>query len=149
MKYEWSKRAALAAASLPLLLALGACGDRVENTEMPLPQQANVEINRQGMEGAKDADGAQGVANDTATMGAAPSTQATVAEDPDAKIAADVKAALAANPDFGATKVDVHSDDGVVTLRGRAPDPNARERAAEIARTVREVRTVDNQLTLG
>ena len=149
MKYQWSKRAALAAASLPLLLALGACGDRAENGEVPLAQQANVEINRQGMEGAKDADNAQGVANGTAVMGAAPSTQAAVAEDPDAKIAADVKAALASSPDFGAAKVDVHSDGGVVTLRGRAPDPTAKERAAEIARTVREVRTVDNQLTLG
>ena len=47
------KRAAAAAAFLPLLLALGACGDRVENTEMPLAGQPSVEINRQGMEGAK------------------------------------------------------------------------------------------------
>lgn len=139
----WSK-AATAAASLAALLALGACGDRIEDTEMPLPQQANVEINRQGMDGAKE-EGAQGVQNDTATMGAA----AEPAADPDVKIAEEVRQTFARDPDFGALKIDVHSDDGVVTLRGRAPDPSAKERAADIARNVREVKSVDNQLTLG
>jgi hyperosmotically inducible protein len=64
-------------------------------------------------------------------------------------ISEQVKAALASNPDFGAVKVDVHSRDGEVTLRGRAPDPAARDRATEIARAVRDVKSVDNQLTLG
>ena len=43
------------AIALPLaaaLLALGGCGDRVENTEMPQVAHPSVEINRQGMEGA-------------------------------------------------------------------------------------------------
>jgi osmotically-inducible protein OsmY len=140
------KKGACAVASLAVLLALGACGDRVENTEMPQVEQANVEINRQGMDGAKDEQQAQGVNNDTAAMGAAPGTAEV---DPDLKIASDVRATLASHPDFGATKIDVHSDDGKVTLRGQAPDPAARERAADIARTVREVKSVDNQLTLG
>jgi hyperosmotically inducible protein len=60
-----------------------------------------------------------------------------------------VKSSLAADPDFTALKIDVHADDGVVTLIGRAPDPAARERASQIARNVREVRSVENQLTLG
>jgi hyperosmotically inducible protein len=141
----WSKVPA-AAASLAVLLALGGCGDRIEDTEMPLPQQANVEINRQGMEGAKEESAGQGVANDTSTMGAA---APAAAEDPDRKIAEDVRQSFARDPDFGALKIDVHSADGVVTLRGRAPDPAARERAADIARNVREVKSVDNQLTLG
>lgn len=147
MKYHWSRGAATLS-SLALLLALGACSDRVENIEMPMPEQANVEINRQGMDGAKQAEAANGVANHTATMGAAPEQKAAVV-DPDDRIAADVRTALTTHPDFGAVKVDVHSDDGVVTLRGRAPDPAAKDRASDIARTVREVRQVDNQLTLG
>ena len=48
------QRAAAAAACLPLLLALAACGDRVDNTGLQQPAHANVEINRQGMEGARD-----------------------------------------------------------------------------------------------
>lgn len=133
--------------SLAVLLALGACGDRVENTEMPQPAQANVEINRQGMDGAKEDKAAHGVQNNTSTAGAG--TQETAAADPDDRIASDVKTSLASNPDFGALKIDVHSDDGKVTLRGRAPDPAARDRASEIARSVSGVKSVDNQLTLG
>ncbi|RZI70924.1 MAG: BON domain-containing protein [Variovorax sp.] len=140
------KKGATAAVSLAVLLALGACGDRVENTEMPQAEQASVEINRQGMEGAKADDMAQGVNNDTATMGAAPQA-ATI--DPDVRIASDVQAALASHPDFGAVKIDVHSEDGKVTLRGQAPDPAAKERAAEVAGAVRDVKSVENQLTLG
>ncbi|HEY8357143.1 MAG TPA: BON domain-containing protein [Ramlibacter sp.] len=139
------KKGATAAASLAMLLALGACGDRIENTEMPQPQQANVEINRLGTEGAKDEGVAQGVGSDTATMGAAPAA----AEDPDVKIATDVKTTLATHPDFGAVKIDVHSDDGKVTLRGQAPDPAAKEKAAEIASSVPNVKSVENLLTLG
>jgi hyperosmotically inducible protein len=134
-------------AAIAMVMALAGCGDRIENTEMPLPQQANVEINRQGMEGAKDSDAAVGVANngpDTARMGAGADVS-----DPDERIASDVKSTLAADPMFGSTKVDVHSDDGVVTLRGRAPDPQARDRASDLARNVKDVKSVENQLTLG
>ncbi|MCG2592082.1 BON domain-containing protein [Ramlibacter sp. XY19] len=145
MNYKGIGRAAALASSLAVLLALGACGDRVE--ESAPASQASVEINRQGMEGAKEESAAVGVENpNTAAMGAAP---APVADDPDIKLAAEVKSSLAADPDFTAMKIDVHSDDGVVTLIGRAPDPAARERASQIARNVREVKSVENQLTLG
>lgn len=147
-------RAVATAASLAVLAALAACGDRVENTEMPQAPQANVEINRQGMEGAKDADAAVGVENKQAeqqvhldSLGAKGDTSVL---DPDVLISEQVKSALATSPDFGSSsKVDVHSHDGEVTLRGRAPDPAARDRASDIARSIPNVRTVDNQLTLG
>jgi len=142
-------RVAMVAVSLACLAALAACGGRVENTE---PSQASVEINRQGMEGAKDASAGAGVASKGASVGYTGSLGAkgdTSVMDPDVLIAEQVKAALAANPDFGAAKVDVHSDDGDVTLRGQAPDPAARDRATEIARSIHNVKAVDNQLTLG
>jgi hypothetical protein len=56
-------RAAATAASLTLLLALAACGDRLDPG--PPADQASVEINRQGMEGAKDSRDAIGVAHNT------------------------------------------------------------------------------------
>lgn len=142
------QRSAALLAPLALLLALTACGGRVENTEMPQPPEASVEINRQGMDGAKEESAAVGVQNDgyAGSLGAKGDTSVM---DPDILIAEQVKAALNNNPDFGAAKVDVHSADGDVTLRGRAPDPAAKERAAEIARSVPNVRSVDNQLTLG
>lgn len=146
MKAMMNKGAAVAA-SLAVLLALGACGDQVEGEQMPVADQANVEINRQGMEGA-DAQASQGVENNTASMGAAPQ-DAAAAEDPDVRIANEVKSTLAAHPSFGAAKIDVHSEDGVVTLRGQAPDPAAKDQAADIARAVKDVKSVENQLTLG
>ena len=138
------QKMALTASSLAVLLALGACGDRVENTEMPQPGAANVEIYRQGMEGTKNPQ-VKVEKDNTVRMGVGD----TSVMDPDVLIAEQVKAALASNPDFGAAKVDVHSEEGDVTLRGRAPDPAARERATEIARAIPNVRSVDNQLTLG
>lgn len=144
-------KAALAASSLAVLLALGGCGDRVDDER--LPDQASVEINRQGMEGAKEESAGIGVRNDgneekgfVHSLGAKGDTSVM---DPDVLIAERVKAALASNPDFGAAKVDVYSKEGEVTLRGQAPDPTAKERATEIARTIPNVRSVDNQLTLG
>lgn len=141
------RKLALAAPALAVLVALAACGDGVENTDKPMPDQASVEINRQGMEGAKDPKEAIGVdhRDNTVRLGVGD----TSVMDPDVLISEQVRAALASNPDFGAVKVDVHSRDGEVTLRGSAPDPTARDRATEIAKAVKNVRSVDNQLTLG
>ena len=60
-------RTAAMAASLTLLLALAACGDRLDPG--PPVAQANVEINRQGMAGAKDSSDAIGVAHNTNDAG--------------------------------------------------------------------------------
>src|SRR5688572_15836260 len=96
-------RTALTVSSLAVLLALGACGDRVENTEMPRPEAANVEINRQGIEGAKDVNAQVKVEkHNTVRMGVGDSS----VMDPDVLIAEQVRAALATNPDFGALKID-------------------------------------------
>ena len=151
-----SARSAAVAASLVVLAALAACGDRVENTEMPQPARANVEINRQGMEGAKDAHDGVGVQNKgdkAARVGFVGSLGAkgdTSVLDPDVLIAEQVKAALASHPDLASSsQVDVRSREGEVTLVGRAADPAARDRAEVIARSVPKVKSVDNQLTLG
>ena len=146
MNAGW-KKPATAASALLVLLALAACGDRVENTEMPQAPQANVEINRQGMEGAKDEHQAQGVDNNTVSAGA--TRDAAPAEDPDTQLAAQVQSSLSSDPDLTAMKIDVHSQDGAVTLVGRAPDPAARDRAGQLARSVAGVKSVDNLLTLG
>jgi hypothetical protein len=54
-------RTAAMAASLALLLGLAACGERLDPG--PPAAQASVEINRQGMKGAKDSSEAIGVVN--------------------------------------------------------------------------------------
>ena len=45
-----------------------------------------------------------------------------------------------------AAKIDVSSQDGVVTLNGEAPDPAARDRADQIATEIRDVKSVENHL---
>ena len=64
----------------------------------------------------------------------------------DATITAAVSAGLAKDPDLSAIKIDVDTQAGKVTLRGPAPDPVAKERAEQIAKNVKGVSSVDNQL---
>jgi hyperosmotically inducible protein len=133
----------VAASSLALLLALAACGDRVESTEAAQPAPAGLDLNRPAAPQAQQTGAAPA---DTAQMGAA----AGSAADADERLAAQVKAVLQQDPAIGTTtKIDVHSEGGAVTLRGQAPDPQAREKATELAKSVRDVKSVDNMLTLG
>jgi hyperosmotically inducible periplasmic protein len=66
----------------------------------------------------------------------------------DATITAEVKAALAADPQLSALRIDVDTANGVVTLKGPAPDEKSRSRATQIAAAPKGVMRVDNQLTL-
>jgi osmotically-inducible protein OsmY len=66
----------------------------------------------------------------------------------DAGITAAVKAALATDPALNANSIEVSTHDGVVTLAGPAPDPQARARAAMLAAVPQGVRSVDNRLVV-
>ena len=67
----------------------------------------------------------------------------------DAGITAKVKAALAADPTLSALSIDVDTHDGIVTLKGPAPDAKSRDRAGVLAAAPEGVRSVDNQLHVG
>lgn len=82
-------------------------------------------------------------AQDTRAMGAAAANKVD-----DASITAKVNAALAADRELSALRVDVDTRDGVVTLSGPAPSASAKERAAELALKVKGVASVNNQLTI-
>jgi hyperosmotically inducible periplasmic protein len=64
----------------------------------------------------------------------------------DASITTAVTAGLAKDPDLSAIRIDVDTDAGKVTLRGPAPTPAAKDRAEQIAKGVKGVGSVDNQL---
>jgi hyperosmotically inducible protein len=66
----------------------------------------------------------------------------------DATITAEVKAALAADPELSALRINVDTSNGIVTLRGPAPDEKSRSRATQLAASPKGVMRVDNQLTL-
>jgi hyperosmotically inducible periplasmic protein len=64
----------------------------------------------------------------------------------DASITAAVSAGLAKDPDLSAIKIDVDTKGGTVMLKGPAPNAAAKSRAEEIAKNVKGVSSVDNQL---
>ena len=99
-----SKKGLLAVSSLTMLLALGAC-DRFGGTAVG--------------ERAADRTGqaARTAADETKSMGAA-----GVQKIDDATITSKVNAALAADKDLSAVKIDVDTKDGVVTLIMNRPD---------------------------
>jgi osmotically-inducible protein OsmY len=145
-KMSW-ERAALVPA-LVLAASLAACGEALSSDDgMPAPSSAQAES--QAMPATQQANPVADVGHDANMLGTGAATPPVAEDSPDVRLAADVKSTLVKDPDFTAMKIDVNSEDGVVTLRGRAPDPAARERATDIARTVRDVKSVDNQLTLG
>jgi hyperosmotically inducible protein len=64
----------------------------------------------------------------------------------DAGITAKVKAKLAAEKISTVTRIDVDTNQGVVALNGTVPSEAMRTRAAEVAREVKGVRDVVNNL---
>lgn len=88
----------------------------------------------------------------TAVMGAAAETREAAArlgeKVNDAQITAQVKSGLAVDKDLKALNIDVDTKDGVVTLMGTAPSATAKARAAEVARDIKDVKSVNNQLSV-
>ena len=80
-------------------------------------------------------------------MGAAPAT-AGGGKAADAQITAKVNAGIAQDRELHGLKIDVDTQDGVVTLSGSVPTAASRARAGEIAHGVKDVRSVNDQLTL-
>ncbi len=66
----------------------------------------------------------------------------------DATITTTINAELARDPALSATKIDVDTSAGRVSLKGTAPDAPARERASQLAQRVDGVVSVDNQLQI-
>ena len=66
----------------------------------------------------------------------------------DATITAQVNAGLAKDPDLSALKINVDTVNGKVTLNGPAPSAVARDRAETIAKSVKGVTSVNNQLVV-
>ncbi len=66
----------------------------------------------------------------------------------DMQITTRVNAGLAADKDLSALRIDVDTKDGVVTLMGTAPTATAKARAEEIARNAKDVKSVNNKLSV-
>ncbi|VWX60539.1 BON domain-containing protein [Burkholderiales bacterium 8X] len=66
----------------------------------------------------------------------------------DAALTGSVSAELARDPELSARKIDVDTRNGAVRLSGPAPTAEAKARAETIAKAVKGVASVDNQLVV-
>lgn len=142
--------------SLAVLLALSACGkqneDRTVGQQIDSAVAKTEQVAKNATNEAKssmESAGAKIEQSGTEAKESAKQAAATVGEKlDDASITASVSAGLAKDPELSAIKIDVDTKNGVVNLTGPAPTSNARERATEIAKAVKGVSSVNNQLTI-
>lgn len=138
-----TRLAALAAAAMAtsLIVACGqkedeTVGQRMDNT-VEQAQAAGAELRADANNAAQDMKAAGNEAADKIAIGAA-----------DVAITAKVNAALAGDSQLSALKIDVDTTNGLVELKGTAPDPAARDRATVLAAAVEGVVKVENRLTV-
>jgi hyperosmotically inducible protein len=66
----------------------------------------------------------------------------------DAWITTKAKAALLATKGVSVTSIDVDTKQGLVTLTGKVPTENAREKAEAVVKDLNGVKSVDNRLII-
>lgn len=66
----------------------------------------------------------------------------------DEAITTAIKAKFAADSSLGALNIAVLTRDGLVTLSGAAPDASTRDHATRLAATVKNVLSVENQMSV-
>jgi osmotically-inducible protein OsmY len=120
-------------AAVAAMLTLSACDKRDDQT-VGQAVDKGVASAKAEMKDAKEA------TNDAAAKVGALATDAT--------ITTRINAALVADDQLKALKINVDTKDGKVVLTGAAPDAGSRDRATAMAKAVAGVVDVDNRLTV-
>jgi osmotically-inducible protein OsmY len=131
-----TRYAALAAAALASTLIV-ACGEREDATVGQQLENTGTELRADTREAGKDLQAAGSETADKMAIGAG-----------DVAITAKVNAALAADEQLSALKINVDTTNGQVELKGTAPDAASRDRATMLASAVEGVVKVENRLTV-
>jgi len=84
-----------------------------------------------------------------ASGGTSTARSTSIAAPDDATITASVKTVLLNDPQVNATRIDVSSANGVVTMSGTVRSKAEEERAIQLARGVRGVKDVKSELKVG
>ena len=71
------------------------------------------------------------------------------AGDPDDRISDQVRMKLATDPDVKGGALDVNVKNGVVVIKGRVDSDKGKSKATHLAKKVKGVKDVDNELTVG
>lgn len=136
---------AAAVCSVAVLLALAACGKTDDGKTVGQSIDSGIAKTEQA---AKDAGNAMKDASKDAQASGSQAA-ATIGEKiDDAVITTSVNASFAKDPDLSAIKINVDTKDGVVTLNGPAPTAAAKDKATDLAKQVKGVASVNNQLVI-
>jgi len=134
-------------AALLLIAGLGMAGCQQRSDDPTLGQQVDKAVATTKQEAREAKADIKEAANDAknASSHAADQMEAKVS---DAAITASVNAELAKDSRLSAMKINVDTSGGRVALSGTAPDELAKQRATELAASVKGVLSVDNRLTV-
>lgn len=160
--HSFTHRLASVLAVSAVALGLAAC-DKMKEPTTGQTRDSTVDTTGRAASDAKvNADNASAAAQNKVQEGAAKteaaaSNAAQAARDAgssamevvgDAAITAKVSAGLVEDAALSAVKIDVDTNNGVVTLTGPAPSQSAKDRASTIAQGVKGVTSVVNNLTV-
>jgi osmotically-inducible protein OsmY len=139
-----SNRAQVVIATTAVLLSLTACGQKEEVTVGQKIDSAIASTEQAAREAQQDLQAAAGDMKREGEQAA----QAVADTAADAAITTQVKAALAADAQLSALRIEVDTAAGVVSVRGPAPSAEAADRATVLAKAVNGVTTVQNKLVV-
>ena len=139
-----------------VLLAIAACGKKDDGASVGQSIDSGMAKTEQAAKAAMDKAAATMVGAGDTMKQAAKDAQASVSQASttlgkkidDLAITAAVSSDLAKDLDLSAIKISVDTKDGIVTLNGPAPTVAAKDKATNIARQVKGVSSVNNQLVV-
>lgn len=154
LKTSRHHRNALAlAGSLLALMALGACGNPIDDQAVArhTEQAAKKAIDKSEAMTEQSIAYASGLMSNAAQKAQVMGAEAAIAAGKvvdDAVITTIISAGLAKDAQLNKTKIDVTTSAGVVTLTGSSPNAELKNKAAELVKNTIGVKSVDNQLVL-
>jgi hyperosmotically inducible periplasmic protein len=140
-----SNRAQVVIATTAVLLSLTACGQQEDAT---VGQKIDGAINSTEQAAQEAKQDMESTAADIKREGEQ-AVQSVATTATDMTITTKVKAALAADDQLSALKIEVDTVQGVVSLTGPAPSAEAADRATTLAKAVEGVTEVQNKLVVG
>jgi hyperosmotically inducible protein len=136
---------AAAVCSVAVLLALAACNKADDGKTVGQSIDSGIAKTEQA---ARDAGNAMKEAGKDAQASGSQATTTMGEKIDDAVITTSVNASFAKDADLSAIKINVDTKDGVVTLNGPAPTAAAKDKATDLAKQVKGVSSVNNQLVV-
>ena len=143
--FQLKRTVAAVLATSAMALSLAACGSH--DDDRTVGQQVDSAI-ASTQTAAADAKQDMSTAMDKAEAKTESMTADAKSTAADLEITAKINAALAADDQLSAIKIDVDTEAGHVTMTGPAPDAASRDRATKLAKAVDGVMSVDNKLVV-